>query len=82
MFKYLWILIAPVLGGALIYYLYNVIKEAVDDGNTSISDIIEYMGDYHENFVVVLGVVFVFSCTGVLFLFIGSIVAFIEYYLG
>lgn len=82
MFKYLWILIALVLVGALIYYLYNVIKEAVNDGNTNISDIINYIDDHHENFVVVLGILIVFSCIGLLYLFIGSIVSFVLYYRG
>lgn len=82
MFKYLWILMALVLVSVFVYFLYNVIKEAVDEGNTNIEDIIEYIGCYHENVAVALGVMFVFLCIGLLALFIGSIIAFGKYYGG
>lgn len=82
MFKYLWILMILVLVSVFVYFLYNVIKEAVDEGNTSIEDIIDYIGCYHENVAVVLGVVLIFLCIGLLTLFIGSVIAFGEYYGG
>lgn len=82
MFKYLWILIVLILVSVFVYFLYNAIKEAVDDGNTNIEDIIDYIGCFHENIAVAMGVIFIFLCIGLLCLFIGSVVAFGKYYGG